>query len=368
MLLLDPLGAMIAGGQALGNAFSTMATNHTNKKIARETNEMAYKMFTEANSFNREMALDMFNLENAYNDPRAVRERLEAAGYNPFVMADGGSQFANGNVSTPQSSGLPTLVTPNMQAPQINFASDIGDLTLKSAQAKKLGADTKTVDQMRDKLVLSQELDNRIKAIDERNKSLFDEELRHYQNENERVKVFQAWENLKLTEQNLKNAIADGDIKAIQKERESLQKQMDDERLKWLPKELMQEYNNLIELGKTYRSQQYQNYTQGKANMANANYTRAQQQTVDELRPHLVKAQKTGNLNASIDVLVKLCKTPYEIQELKSRIRNLDADSRKKFAEEVGQWIDNGSSLISSEGYLDLPVIGRIGAGFKKGN
>lgn len=357
---MDPLSAIMSGVQSLGNVFSTLKTNSTNKKIARETNELSYKMFNEANTFNRDMALEMFNLENAYNDPMAVRERLENAGYNAFAMGDNGASFANGDIATPVSSGLPSLSVPQVQAPRFDFASDLADITLKSAQAKKLGADTKTVEEMRDKLLLSADLDNKIKVIDERNKNLFDEELRHYQNENERAKLFNAFSQLKLTEQNLKNAIVDGDIKAIQKEREELQRLMEDERLKFLPKTLQAELDNLIEQGNVYRSQQAHNY-------ASANYTKSQQRTVDALRDELVKGQRTGNLNSALDVLIKLCKSPYEIQELKSKIRNLDADSRKKFAETVGIWIDNGQSLISAEGYLDLPVIGKVGAGVKYG-
>ena len=115
-LNIDPLTLSVAGGLGVFNGLmsnkNTKATNKTNLQIARENNEMAYRMFNEGNEFNRQMAIDMFNMENEYNDPAAVRARLENAGYNPFLSDDNAAMVNAGDASTPTSVAPPTLSTP----------------------------------------------------------------------------------------------------------------------------------------------------------------------------------------------------------------------------------------------------------------
>lgn len=55
--------------------------------------------------------LEMWNLQNAYNDPSSQRARMEAAGFNPNTFAGGGSG-ATGNAGS-----LPPY---NVQAPQVD--------------------------------------------------------------------------------------------------------------------------------------------------------------------------------------------------------------------------------------------------------
>lgn len=95
------IGSFISGlfgmeAQASSNAAQLRAT--------RETNEQNYKIWQEQ----KQHAIDMWNMENAYNTPEAQRARLEAAGYNPYALFEGGG-------STASSVGLPSA--PQMQAP-----------------------------------------------------------------------------------------------------------------------------------------------------------------------------------------------------------------------------------------------------------
>lgn len=89
--------------------------------------EQQYRMFQEGNEFSaneaqkaRDYQTEMWNAENEYNTPEAQRQRLEAAGLNPYMMMDGGSAGnagAAGSSPSPSSLGVPTG-----QAPQFDFS------------------------------------------------------------------------------------------------------------------------------------------------------------------------------------------------------------------------------------------------------
>ena len=118
---MDPFitGALIAGGVSLlGNAFnvgSTSNTNAQNVKIAMMNNEFNERMLQKQMDYNTEM----WNKQNAYNTASAQRDRLEAAGFNPYMMLNGG------NAGTAQAAGgiTPPTATPvHLQAPQVDFS------------------------------------------------------------------------------------------------------------------------------------------------------------------------------------------------------------------------------------------------------
>lgn len=364
---MDPLGAVMSGIQTVGNFAGTLLNNKANKKLVRETNAQNYKMFQEQNAFNREMAFDMMQYENAYNDPAAVRERLENAGYSPFAMGDNGASFANADGSTP-TAGTPTpMIAPQYQAPHFDFANSIGDLTLKAAQAKKLGADTETVEKTRDQIIKEYEINNATKQFDLELKREFDKFERTWKNEEQRARVREVFQRIKTMEQDFKNAVLDGDIKAIEKERSNILKEMDSERLKWLPKELKQQLINLVKEGGVFDSQISLNKASSTNQRAQASYTKAQEDTVNAMREPLVQAQKTGNLSNVVDMLAKIAKTPAEIDEIRARIKNLSENEKKQFAERIKTMIETGQSLFSASGSLDLPFLGDIGAKVKYG-
>lgn len=133
---------------------SVRNTNATNLQIARETNQMQLDAMREQNKFNRDTALEMFNLENAYNTPAAQSARLLESGFNPAVALGNGAVGASmASASAPISSGLPTFVTPTMQAPPsvlMSAADSISKLAGAAAQfsqARKSSKETSWIDQ-----------------------------------------------------------------------------------------------------------------------------------------------------------------------------------------------------------------------------
>ena len=65
--------------------------NQTQREIAAENNQLQVDMMRENNEFSRQMAIDMFNMENQYNSPVEQVKRLAAAGVNPAVYFGQGS-------------------------------------------------------------------------------------------------------------------------------------------------------------------------------------------------------------------------------------------------------------------------------------
>ena len=144
--------------------------NEMNYKIAQETNQLSYKMMQEQNAFNRQQAIDMFNMENEYNSPSAVKQRLQDAGINPFVALSGnGTAFANGDASTPTGVSVPSLVAPTMNpvpSPLNGVLPEIANTIKTMAEAKKLGIENDNLKEMINQQMLSLKLDNQRKNWD----------------------------------------------------------------------------------------------------------------------------------------------------------------------------------------------------------
>lgn len=114
------LPAAISAGAGLVNGvlglFSKNKANKQNIALQRETNALNYQMFQEGNAFNRQMAFDMFNAENAYNTPAAQVERLKDANLNPALVAEGATATTgNGDASTPSAAAAAPMVAPSVQ-------------------------------------------------------------------------------------------------------------------------------------------------------------------------------------------------------------------------------------------------------------
>lgn len=108
---------------------------------------------------------DMWNKNNEYNSASAQRERLEAAGLNPYMMMNGGSagtaQTMSGSAGTAPSGGAPSGqgVTPPTATPYsadysgitaglgraIDVLSSIPDRKVKEAQADNLRIEGKYI-------------------------------------------------------------------------------------------------------------------------------------------------------------------------------------------------------------------------------
>lgn len=115
-------GAVGAGISAVGGVASTYASNQANKEIAMMNNAFNAKMLEKQMSYNKEMyntqlgdqwkfyndakqnSWDLFNASNEYNSAPAQRQRLEAAGLNPYLMMSGGSAGTASSTSMPSGS------------------------------------------------------------------------------------------------------------------------------------------------------------------------------------------------------------------------------------------------------------------------
>lgn len=127
------IGSGILGASAIG---STVAGNKGNASIAQQSNAFNEKMLQKQMDYNTQMyqqqlgdqwqfyndakqnSWDMFNAANEYNSASAQRERLEAAGLNPYLMMSGGNAGtataqASTHASSPSSQGInPPTATP----------------------------------------------------------------------------------------------------------------------------------------------------------------------------------------------------------------------------------------------------------------
>lgn len=158
-------GAMaLSGGLGLlGSIFGASKSNQANLVAARETNEANIQMSRENNQFQAEQSAlqRSFNHDEAilaykrelekmqkqwdYESPVEMMRRYREAGINPQVAFSQGSGSVSSAVgaSSPMasasasgvSSSLPSLVTPHLEFP--NFATGLGDMLLKFAQAKQ---------------------------------------------------------------------------------------------------------------------------------------------------------------------------------------------------------------------------------------
>lgn len=153
--------AIGAGSSLIGGVASTAAQNAANKEIAQMNNAFNEKMFDKQVAYNKEMyqqqlgdqwkfyndskqnawdlvenhqqfQTDMWNKNNEYNSASAQRERLEAAGLNPYLMMNGGSagtaQAMSGSAGAAPSGAAPSAqgVTPPTATP---YSADYSGIT-----------------------------------------------------------------------------------------------------------------------------------------------------------------------------------------------------------------------------------------------
>lgn len=183
-----------AGSSLIGGIAGTGMQNAANKEIAQMNNAFNEKMFDKQVAYNKEMyqqqlgdqwkfyndskqnawdlvanqqqfQTDMWNKNNEYNTASAQRERLEAAGLNPYMMMNGGSagtaQTMSGSAGAAPSGGAPSAqgVTPPTATPYsadysgitaglgraIDLLSSMPDRKVKEAQADNLRIEGKYI-------------------------------------------------------------------------------------------------------------------------------------------------------------------------------------------------------------------------------
>lgn len=117
--LFGGLGSVISG--AIG-AKSTSDTNKTNLKINQMNNDFNAREAQKA----RDFQLDMWNRENEYNSASSQRNRLENAGYNPYMSgAQAGTAAGMSGTSAATAAGAVSQLpyTPDFQSVGVNLAS-----------------------------------------------------------------------------------------------------------------------------------------------------------------------------------------------------------------------------------------------------
>lgn len=183
-----------AGSSLIGGIAGTGMQNAANKEIAQMNNAFNEKMFDKQVAYNKEMyqqqlgdqwkfyndskqnawdlvanqqqfQTDMWNKNNEYNSASSQRERLEAAGLNPYLMMNGGSagaaQTMSGSAGAAPSGSAPSGqgVTPPTATPYsadysgitaglgraIDVLSSMPDRKVKEAQADNLRIEGKYI-------------------------------------------------------------------------------------------------------------------------------------------------------------------------------------------------------------------------------
>lgn len=186
------IGAAIsAGSSLLGSLFSSISANKQ-LKAQQEENQLNRDFNSQEAQKNRDFQRQMFDAENAYNDPKAAVARLQAAGLNP-ALAYG--NFANSagamSGSAASSSGSVNPAMPDWSGIGSAGRAFLDGELIKAqtrnvnAQAAKVEAETNYVDTL-----LSLDADLKRVGID------VGISTKGMQNENAKV-LSQTFENLK---------------------------------------------------------------------------------------------------------------------------------------------------------------------------
>lgn len=122
------LGSLFSGGfnkkaqkrQIKANMQIQQMNNEFNANEALKSRQWSTSEREAQNQWN----LDQWNRENEYNSASAQRERLEAAGLNPYMMMNGGSSGTAASIqssSAPGGSSASSSPYPNQIAPRFDF-------------------------------------------------------------------------------------------------------------------------------------------------------------------------------------------------------------------------------------------------------
>lgn len=132
------------GANVLGTIAKTgldFASNYIGQAVNWNWNKKAmnyaHKLNEESARKNRDFQYRMWNLENSYNTPSAQRQRLEEAGYNPYMQ-----NISAGNAeSSPQGNMASSVTNPSLNADYSHTFDSFGDFLnnrLQQASQKEL--------------------------------------------------------------------------------------------------------------------------------------------------------------------------------------------------------------------------------------
>lgn len=135
------VGGLISGaGSAIGAGIQALTTPGLRKqRQSKQKYDAWYQQnITEKNmALENQYAIDAENRANAYNDPSAVRARLEAAGLNPMSMTQSSDGGIQGSISSAPSAGGGGSFSPHPMSIRPDF-SGVADAVIKGRQQDKL--------------------------------------------------------------------------------------------------------------------------------------------------------------------------------------------------------------------------------------
>lgn len=307
---IDPITGGLIGSslQFIGG----LATNATNKKIARMNIDAQKAMMRENNQFSRDMAFDMFNAENEYNDPSAQKQRLLAAGLNPWSdgsgspvetnMADGAAPSSAGSTISPM---LPTIVNPFEG--MSNIGLNLGNTMKALADARKAGAETRIIEGTAEDLIKQANLQTEAMQL----KNAYQDILNKWADKKESATVqqllSQAFQNSTNSVLNMKNASLVDIEKQVKQETINLIKSetaLNDKKKDLLIKDI-DSYDVRLALDNLVKkSQAADNYASADDHQASAELKRAQAKTEEDMRDVRRTAQIIQNMKLYNDKLL----------------------------------------------------------------
>lgn len=137
---MDPISAGITAGASITNGLMQSATNRKNRKFQAKENQKA-----------RDYNTEMWEKNNAYNDPSQQMARLKNAGINPHLAySDGAVINTSSSPASSNASSMPEGRAPQLDVNALLNARLIGeqinnikaDTAKKQAEAQNIGTDT----------------------------------------------------------------------------------------------------------------------------------------------------------------------------------------------------------------------------------
>lgn len=363
---ISPIGAIASGVGSLIGAISgsksqqkavesqndanlqiARENNQTSIDIARENNALQQSMLRENNEFNRQQAIDMFNLENAYNSPLAQVRRFSEAGLNPAIMMQGAGGTASGNSSasapTAAAAGIspvmPTLTTPHMEAVPpmalgfIEAMASLSQIDLNRANARKAGSEKNRIDQL-----IPAELEEMFSRAENAQAQA------SYQRTMELIEKTYGNEKRKAE---IKKTIADYSLACLKGETEKAQKLLldaeqkltntkNDQLIEQAPVILqnLKEQGELIrKQQQTEKSKQAANYASAQESKERANLTRKEAKLLEDQHDDLVYARRLQNAKDFQELGEMAVTWQYRFEELRNR--KLISDEQYKEVQEA---------------------------------
>lgn len=116
------ISGLAAAGAAGASTISVARANRRGAKLARELNAQNIAYQKETNDLNYQRAMQMWNMENAYNTPKAQMQRYADAGLNPnliYQQENTASDIGAPDAVAPQTSMDPATIVSNGGLPGI---------------------------------------------------------------------------------------------------------------------------------------------------------------------------------------------------------------------------------------------------------